>query len=80
MPEKKKGKQPPKGPRRVQGVLVCDTCQKVVPYTAIDPPVPTSDPWPLHRCGLEVRAFDRFSEEDPFRPPLGKPSPHEEAS
>jgi hypothetical protein len=67
-----KGTPVPKGPRRVTGVLVCDTCKRVVPYTAIDPPVPGSDPWPLHRCGLEVRPFSRFSDEDPFRPALPK--------
>lgn len=73
-------KKPKKEPKRLNGVLVCDRCRSVVPYTAINPPVPGSDPWPQHRCGLEVRPFDRFSEEDPYRPPLGGKSRHETAS
>ena len=52
-----------------QGYLCCDTCGSVVAYRGFS--VPTlKDPWPMHRCGFQVRPFDKFSLTDPSREPL----------
>jgi len=67
MPTKPK---PESTSKRRPGFLVCDQCKRAVPYQGMTEPVPGSEPWPLHRCGLEVRRFDRFTLEDPFRPAL----------
>jgi hypothetical protein len=64
-----KGTQVPKSKRQA-GFLVCETCHRTVPYQGMTEPVSASDPWPQHRCGLEVRGFDRFTLDDPFRPAL----------
>lgn len=61
---------PPPRPKRVQGYLICETCRRAVLYQGMTESIPGSADWPLHRCGLEVRPFDRFELEDPFRPGL----------
>lgn len=57
-------------PKRTAGYLICETCQRAVAYQGIPDAIPGSDSWPLHRCGLEVRGFDRFELTDPFRSDL----------
>jgi hypothetical protein len=64
-----KGTQVPKSKRQA-GFLICEACRRAVPYQGMTEPIAGSEPWPLHRCGLEVRAFDRFVLADPFRPGL----------
>jgi len=59
----------PVTPKRKLGFLVCDTCRRAVPYQGTTDP---DDVRPQHKCGLEVRPFDEFVDEDPFRPPLAK--------
>jgi hypothetical protein len=66
-----KGTQVPKSKRQA-GFLICDRCKRAVPYQGMTEAIPGSDDWPRHRCGLEVRSFDRFVTEDPYRPPLEK--------
>ena len=56
--------------KRILGYLICERCQRAVSYQGYDPVVSESEPWPQHRCGLEVRPFDRFALEDPFRSSL----------
>jgi hypothetical protein len=60
----------PVTPKRKLGVLVCDTCRRAIPYQGTSDP---ADNWPQHKCAdLEVRPFNRFLDEDPYRPPLPK--------
>lgn len=69
MPKDDKPKAAPV--RRVSGYLTCSTCRRSISYQGTPEPIPGSDGWPRHRCvDLEVRDFDHFSLEDPFRPPL----------
>ena len=69
MAKKAEPKTPTPGKRQA-GYLVCETCKRSVQYQGTDAPIPGSDGWPKHRCGLEVRSFDRFVLTDPFRPDL----------
>lgn len=54
-------------PKRVAGFLICDACKRAVSYQGYgDPDLDMG--WPLHRCADHtVRAFDRWSLDDPFR-------------
>jgi hypothetical protein len=66
---------PPDGPRpkRTAGVLSCSACKRTIPYQGYaDPDI---EPWPKHKCPtprgpMEVRDFDLFSDDDPYRPAL----------
>ena len=64
MPEKKAAH------KRSNGFLVCDTCRRAVPYQGYDDP--GMDTWPQHRCGIEIRPFEQFLLEDPYRLPLNE--------
>ena len=70
--KRKKAPLPPSPGKKQWGYLVCETCKRAVGYQGTTVPIPGSEGWPLHRCGLEVRSFDRFVLEDPFRPDLPK--------
>ena len=51
-----------KKPTRKPGYLYCNTCKRTVPYAAMG--VPELDmPFPLHRCGRDVRPFTGWREE-----------------
>jgi hypothetical protein len=67
----KKAEPKPTPGKRQAGYLICETCKRAVAYQGMADLVGGSD-WPLHRCGLEVRSFDRFELTDPFRPELPK--------
>ena len=56
--------------KRQAGFLVCDECKRVFPYQGMASAIGGSDDWPRHRCGLEVRDFNRFTLTDPYRPDL----------
>jgi len=72
MPSRPKSDKPKAAPvRRVLGYLVCDTCQRTISYQGTPEPIEGSEGWPKHRCSdLEVRDFNRFELEDPYRPTL----------
>ena len=56
---------PPRPPavRRVTGYLSCKTCERTVPFTGAE----DSDLWPQHRCGLDVKPFDDFTKDEPYK-------------
>lgn len=57
--------------KRRSGYLICRACERAVAYQGFDAPS-EKDPWPLHRCGLDIKPFDEFSDDDPFRSLLMK--------
>lgn len=73
MPSEKKKPELDDIVKPTQGYLSCDTCGTAVLYRGY--PVPTAkDPWPMHRCGWDVRPFDKFTLEDPTFRPIPKES------
>ena len=50
--------------KRVAGYLNCDTCERCIPYTGFGS-AEADGGWPLHRCGREIRPFDRWTLDDP---------------
>lgn len=68
-------KDPPVRRTRKQGFLHCRTCQTTIPYIAMGEPE-LDMPYPMHRCGRDIRPFDGWREDDP-RPRLAGRSPFE---
>lgn len=55
--------KPSAKPMRKLGHLVCHSCKRSFPYSAIGDPELDMD-FPLHRCGREIRPFDTWIRDD----------------
>jgi hypothetical protein len=60
-PRKPAPPKPAPTQRRI-GYLSCKTCERTIPYSGTD----TSE-WPRHRCGLDIKPFTDFSNDEPYR-------------
>ena len=50
-------------PRRKNLLLVCSKCSKKVPAQVYEDP-DEGEGWPLHRCGHDIKPFDKAIPDD----------------